>query len=808
MGKYSDIINSPWIDMTLYPESIPHLLHHDLAYLWILEKEAHLRPKIWGERLEAWRCLVELFFTGELVVKEDPIREPLIRYTRPHGITKVSWVSLRNSDEVAGVLSPSVLMRPLPDFTSHDLSKWKQYLTLKRRPNEFPYYLQLAIGVLKAGQPPGSFRARLATILENEFAPGQTNNPPPNAHGAHISVPTLRQFIWTQRLDTSPVIDQVNVLVRASDGNGGDPIYVPRCRTCSYILTKSRMSQPIRVEGDTFRVDCENPSGPHANELDLTDFLIWARQDNKVVVWDQDGATSIPERGFPPKPYIQGIQVEFEWNAAQLAGEWEKRFLVLQFRDKDLISRKLKDIFFDKLLVPGRFEKFKGLPVRPEWLDALENPHEVAIVADGNDSRVIYREMRIKGWPVSLRWAYSGNLGVEKKSDLGAGIYPDPATVPQQWRWYRCFLHGPSRREYQIKSDSSNQVLPWLVEGEHGKPKSLSVTNATGETGATYFDEVVASRYGDDHRADVYLGIDFGTTNTMIYFLPLGDSAENLQPARHGLKPSLLSTNVKWFAEAEGSAETIGDFLPGLKYRERLSDPYIIPSALWNKQGQFLIRWGAEAPVQGVQPLDGFKWDVRGKDNYAYRKAYLRELLLLSLPQIIMNIGLNTSRAKFHLGFAFPLAFHNEARRRMQQLLDEMDSILHEATGFDFESYSINESTACVRAFGAFNPGDTFLVADMGGGTMDLSFFTVRGAQDNEVHQMGSVKFAGETYVGALTRKKRPNLQGQEAFYWKLKDSINTEESRDEYGKDDAAQTILHRFGGLARSEERRVGKE
>jgi len=804
MGKYWEIINRPWLDVSIYPESIPHLLHNDLAYMWILEKEPDLRPKTWKARIEAWRYLIELLLVGELDLKDEGIREPLIAYTSQHGITKVSWAFVRGSDDLVGTLSPAVMVRPLPDFTDHDFAKLKQVHLDKRRPEDFPFYLHLAIRELKTGQPSGSFRARLATILEKEFAHRQINRPH-NAFGARIHVPMLRQLLWTQRLGQPATIDQVDVLIRRS-GNG-EQVYVPRCKTCSYILTKARSSAPISVDGSVFRVECENPSGGHINQLDVTDFLIWIRSDNKVIVWDQGDATAMPEKGFPPKSYIKGIHVEFEWNEAQIDGEREKRFLVLEFRHKELIQRKLKDIFFDKILVPGHFEKFRGLPIRPDWTDALVNPDQVVVNAEPQASRVTYNELRIKGWPMSLTWTYTASWDVEHKSNLGVGIYPDPNMMPEQWRWYRCFLHGSLRREHRIQTASSHTILPWLVESVQGCPQSLSVTDKTGDVGATYFNKPLASTFGDDARPNVFLGIDFGTTNTTVYFLPPDQNADNPVPKTNGLKPSRMGINVKWFAECDGLTDVIGDFLPGLKYREKASDPYIIPSALWKKQDQFVIRWGPDEPLSGGQPpgdfkwdkaLGDFKWDKEGVPNSIYRKAYLRELLLLSLPLVISNIALNSSRAKFHLGFAFPLAFNYEARRNMQVLLDELDAILHTTTGFDYESYSINESTACVRAFGAFNRGDTFLVADMGGGTMDISFFTVRGPQVNEIHQMGSVQFAGETYVRALARKKQPDVQKQDTLRWKLKDLISSSESQVEYGEDQAARTILNRFGALA----------
>src|ERR1043166_3334946 len=115
MGKYSDIVNTSWVDMTLYAESIPHLLHWDLAYLWILEKD-HLKPESWEEKIEAWRYLVGLFIVGELEAEEEPIHTPFLAHTQPYGINKVFWVSLRGTKQRVGVLSPTVLVRTLTGF--------------------------------------------------------------------------------------------------------------------------------------------------------------------------------------------------------------------------------------------------------------------------------------------------------------------------------------------------------------------------------------------------------------------------------------------------------------------------------------------------------------------------------------------------------------------------------------------------------------------------------------------------------------------------------------------------------------------
>lgn len=798
MGKYSDIMESPWLDTTLYAESIPHLLHYDLAYLWILEKQANLRPRVWKERLEAWRCLVELLLIGELDVKDQPIQHPLLRYTAPNGITKVSWVSLRKDDQQVGVLSPTVLVRPLPDFTSEDLDQWKQRLAEKRRPSDFPFFLRLAIKELKGGQPEGSFRSRLGSLLQEEFAPGAAGNPPAGVSGARLSIPILRKLFWTLTSGVPSSLDNVEILVRAAK-NGSTSLFVPRCNVCSYLLTKPR-SVSINVEAEHFSVDCENPDGSHSNVLPLSSFLIWVRSVHQVIVWDQRSAITLPTAALPPEPTIEGIQVAFEWEDAQLGGERERRFIKLQFPEKDVLFSKIGDIFYKKILLPGNFEKFSGLPIRLEWFDALQDPQTVIKSADQTLCKVTYQGIQIKGWPAVMNWPFKGNFGVQLEPTLSVGMYPNPDSMPPNWRWYRIFLNGAPKTKYSITTDSSEQILPWLSETRTGSPKVISIVSENGDSGVTYPLKEIVTKFTGGGTANIFMAVDFGTTNTTIYFQPSGETATNPHPDKYGLKPSELSTSIKWLAETDDLilAPTIGDFLPGRQYRKGLVDEYIIPTALWHYQNSYLTRWGPDEPKPGSTPIAGFKWDYSHKDNSPERKAYLKEVLLLTLPLIVIKTALNKPAAKFHVGFAFPLAFDFTARRKMEDLLGEIGGALFELTGFEFVSYSIDESSASVRAFGAHNPGETFLVADMGGGTLDLAFFTFKPHQAKEMHQIGSVRFAGESYVGALAEKKQPNVDRQRELWWKINDSIREGRSPDEYGKDSDAQVILHRFGGLA----------
>lgn len=781
--------------MKLYAESIPHLFHWDLAYLWILEKEPHLRPETWEERVRAWKYLVSLLLTSELEVEEEPIVAPFLAYTQPYGLTRVSWVRLRNSPVKVGVLSPTVLVRPLPDYKRGELSHWAQSIAEPEtsRGIELSHFIQLAVQSLKQGQRPDSYRARISSVLEKEFKSAAMPNPP---GGAYRQVPIINQVVWSQDPGETG-IEYTNILVQG--GTRDDSmIYVPKCERCLLPLTRALGAEPVYVEEQEFTVTCESPGCGQTNTLRLSDFLIWARDGAEVIVWDKQNLFTRPEKGFPPKPAFDGVEVRFEWGPAQLNAEATRRYLRLHFSGKEVRERKLDDIFFKKVLVPGSLKDFTGLPLRHEWFDALEDPRRVKIEPDVNTPKLTYRGLKIRGLPSPVDKTFA-SLSIRAEPGLGVGIYPNPALLPEGWRWFRTFLHGSNREQYQLEAASANRILPWLAETHDEFPETFSVLSTADGVGVTYHRERTSGNFLEGIQSKLHVGIDFGTTNSIVYSMPPGETADTPRPDKYGLRPSSFSGATLWLAEAEGSSseDAVADFLPAPRYGENRPDPYIIPSALWQVGDRFIIRWSSKPPTPGAVAVSGFKWN-RGLDYSAHRRAYLEEILFLILPNIIRTSGLTSSNAKFHLGFSFPLAFNFISRQGMQELLDDIDTEMQNRVGFTFESYSISESWACVRAFGTPNPGETFLVADMGGGTMDLALFTVGQHQTIDTHQIGSVQFAGESYVNSLVEKKRPNPSVQDKFRWELKDLISSGRAYEHYGHDQDAQTILHRFGGMA----------
>ncbi len=815
MGKYTDIVNGSWVDMTLYAESIPHLLHWDLAYFWILEKE-HLRPESWEEKVDAWRYLAGLFILGELEVEDEPIHTPFLEHTLPYGITKVSWLRFRNTQQRVGVLSPTVLVRPLPDFKDADLKQWVKTIPdpAQGRGNELSFFTSLITKSLLRNERGDSFRVRLAKILEREFKPATMANPP-SGDPRHVQV--LTRIFWAQEPDGDSVED-VEILVKRGAGGAQRAevrSYIPRCSSCGNALTRVSDAPPIVVTGEQFQLDCKECGT--ANSLELSQFLIWLRGRNGVVVWRQEGVLAALNQGSPPAPVIQSnIDLMFEWERTQLNGEMHRRFLRLRFPDKNISQHKLEEIFYTQVLVPGNMAKFTGLPVRAQWADAVADPYAHTFEADAERRALTYRGLSIKGWPEPLRWSF---VNLKTEPALALGVYPNPQKMHEDWQLYRTFLAGAPRRAYRLSVDSTREILPWLREGEVGAPEIISATDKKNENaGVTYWQgravRTQSARVG--HRK-VYVGIDLGTTNTLVYSMSVEqkESKEKVNAKKHGVRPSDLHRSIGWIAEAADAQEsdTIGDFLPGATYGERKpdgthrTDPYIIPSALWEFEHQHLIRWSPELPIESAEPKSDFKLGTSAQ-HLDRRRAFSRELFWVALPHILMQ-NAQSVPAHFHIGFAFPLAFDHRAREERIELMKDLGRRLG-SESFRFDFYWTDESNACVRAFGSPNPDDVFLVADMGGGTTDLAL--VKGsyvmqlagekdwadgnAESVEPLQIGSVEFAGGDFVRALVSKKYQDEAVRERFYWELRDLISRGECDQQYGSDTTAQIVLNRLTG------------
>jgi hypothetical protein len=785
MSKFTEIVDSPWVNLSLYAESIPHLLHWDLAYLWILEKHARERPDTWEERIDAWKYLISQLLMDQLIIETVQIDPPLIEYTRPFGLETVSFLKINGNKEAVGVLSPVVLVRPLPDYRRNLLNDWRKALPdpidNDSTKQDLKHLLASAVENLQR-QSDNSFAARLGKCIKTEFTPEPTGVP---SQTRPVQYPFLERLGWSYREDI-PNLRSVPIFVRL--GRAEANLWIPRCESCHELLTRSETEPAIPVTSDVITIACAKCSRQH--QFGLSDFLVWFREVEQVIVWKRDGIGSNPVKGFPPVPIIIGNELVFQWNPGPLHGELQKRYLNLTFPGRTVVEKSISELSYTKVIVPGTLSaNFKGLPFKNEWLSAIANLDVVKIEVDPNLKQLTYRNVKINGLPVDVDVRF-GSVTIEPDNALCIGLYPNPQQMPVGWKTYRAFATGDSRNGYVIKGQASRSILPWVAHFASGVPIAFSAETQDGRNGVTFRVQARSELSQTDLHQQVNVGIDFGTSNTLVYVAPPNSEHTNIESEKFALKPSALHENILWFGEKETIRDApIADFIPSATRGQGSTDPYLIPTAIWVGTNGVLLRWSATPPISGMTPNGDFK--SNDPETPPLRLSYLNELMFLTVPEMIRQGAIGNKGVKLNLGFAFPLAFGFDARRQMADILHKLKTAL-EASGCEADCFTISESRACVRAFGSPRPNEHFLVADMGGGTLDLALFTARGHdEDPTIHQIGSLRYAGEDYVSAFAEYAQQNV-------WKIRDAISSGESEQRYGGNPEAAKILDRFVAFA----------
>ncbi|HKR64440.1 MAG TPA: hypothetical protein VJZ00_11975 [Thermoanaerobaculia bacterium] len=789
MARYAEIVGGSWEVKSVLPESIPHLLHQDLAYLWTLEQQPDQRPKTWATRVEAWKVVVQLFFLDHLTPEPEPLRKPLLDITERFGIKRVTWLRHKATKQIVGVLSPTVIVRPLPDFVEDDLERWRAQM--KDNERDLRHLLFVAVKTLQGKADVSPFATRIASVLEREFSPQVAAQRAPG--GRDVEVPILQRVTWERNDGDAPAIASLQLSVR-SDAVTEIPPYIPSCAACGTLLLHEHDAPPTDVHDQVVKITCSNAQCTNRDQqLPLSNFGIWLRNANVAVIWSPEQIPVMQDLMLPPPPVVNGSAVIFEWNSTAIGGERFRRFLHLRFEDRRVDVVQLMSIFFPKLLVPGEFESFAGSPVRPEWTDAIPRDRMPAVRAVDEQSRIEFRDLAVHGWPLRFTRHYAA-LSLKRAPELGVGLFPDPSVVGPAWLWFRAFTHGAAAGEYTVTCNTGTAVLPTLSTTDKGIPESITVrSSGDARTGVSYLPRRQArdDEYGD---ATVSMAVDFGTTNTVIYYQPPQRQHQRRLVPRaetHGLDPRKIARHALWLADngAWENAESIAAFMPGPAYRQKAADPYIVPSEVWRigHEVMHLVRWTAVHPEgRNRAPVTHFKWDRDDMSEEGFtptRLAYLSELVLLALPVVIA--AFDPARvAAVKIGLAFPLAFEHAARTQFRHMLDSLAGQLSHLTGIDVTAASsINESRACVNAFGSFN-GETFLVADMGGGTLDVALFSYEPDGTMKPHQMGSLRYAGERCVEALAIKLRVDDANA------IRDAVAAGESAKKYAKVEAERVI------------------
>jgi len=785
VATVNNILHDTWQHQAIHAESIPHFLHWDLAYLWILQQDPGQRPDQWEFRIRGWKRLLHQFLLGRLSVRPEPLPYRLRDRAMTSGIQEAGLLYL--GDTLVGVLSHTVLVRPLPDFVREDLA-----LIPEPEPGELGPLAQF-LGLLKeqvAGlRERGPLFGGLERVIAGEFAAVQARVLPAAAAGIfwperREPVLLLKRVEWLEQAEPADLLEPVSVMVCERE----EPrrVFLPACRHCQAPLTTER-EQTTEVDGPEVALLCAKPECRAENRIPLERFLIWLRESDAVVWTDRDFPIADAAKSAPPEAQVAGNLVEFEWRPSALPASRgrrgpDRRWLRLRFPGRALRALALDRIFFKRILVPGSDRQdFSGLPVRSEWFQALESPVQPQVTPD----RISYPALKLRGWPFPIEKHY-GSLSVEEDREIALAVYPKP--MHPGWKPYRVAALGRSASKYRL---AGHGALPHVAHCD-GWPEMVSLESADGAAGATWDLRDLRARPPSSPAApNIDLGIDFGTTNTVIYFQDDGTD-EPLDATRNALQPGALAGLVHWVHPRRPNPEALSWFLPGPP-----RDPeqgYLIPSAFWQMEGvEFTpIRWNSCLPSASAKPVHGFKWDKGTLDRRQERRQYLEELLFLATPYILERLEVRNRAASLRLGFSYPLAFDRKKRLEFQNLLKQVAAGFAQRSGMQVSLVSINESLASLRAFGAPPARQMFLVADMGGGTMDLALFRYRpnGGDREDIEQIGSVEFGGEVFIERLAEELgRP--------YWEIRDAV-TGHSAHDLGRTDVMGRLLERFQPMA----------
>lgn len=789
--SYQEIVNSNFESLEIYAESVPHLFHYDLAYFWILEKKEFERPRTWRVRLEAWKLLVALFFFGKLEIVSEKIEDRFRVYAANFKMTDVQWVKIKGTKKYIGVLSPLVLVRPLPDFEESD---WQEWLDVLKKDfispewlyghSEFRFLLNLALQELKQTATEQSFNNRICNIIATEFK--DSLKPGPSsvcATKAMDNVRLLQNLFW-HPLPDQQCFQNINLLVR-TDGQIRLP-FIPQCVNCHEYMTMYETDEPLVVGDEDFvRIKCHICGREH--EIALENLLIW-NTSPQVILWKPIGRL-LQFHSLPEYSISESI-IYFFWDAAMVGGSRQRRFLQIRFINKRIVEMVMDDIFYKKIIVLGDSKNIEGIPVKREYLGFIKDIEQIC--AENGDS-ILFKRIRIMGIPQELSIPYI-DKSIQRESDCWLGLYPDPTLMPEEWRWYRFFIEGDNKKRFGLRlkgpEKTTTNIFPWMLDTVHitengawcfPSPVELRLGEDADDCGMTFL-----LKYQPAPRIDsettFCLAFDFGTTNSVFYAHFPKASSSDASP----LRPAELGKYIYWITGRPrqiDSAVTIAGFLPGPAYpcmendAKYMNDPHIVPSAIWFNEEAALIRWCGqsiktatenEIENQGWREITGIKWD---SDDIKYpkeRRHYFREILFLVIPYYL-NANVVTSKNIFlRFGMSYPLALPHPQVEEYEKVLT---GILRQ-TGIMAELSFIDESRASIHALGDQNPGEVFLVADLGGGTLDLSMFCIGEKKRGEtiIDQCGSLRYGGESLISVFAKKidKNPGTE------WKLRDAINS----------------------------------
>ncbi len=699
--------------------SFPTILGAEhLALADLLENPAAIDLQDKSERearQRCWKLLLSWWLLNRIEKNKVGLAPPLLDFFPKHAngspvFRDLVWLGKQASADSAvqwlGVESPFTFVRLVPDFDATQI-EWRNDLPSGQEEREVNWLASHLVGsigrALESNPSPamGIHLENLRAILQKHF---------PNAE-SEASDPRAYENV-TVTLKTLHGLESIPIPITRKGIATARPTFAPMCHSCR---TPSFPSRPVEIGQGVATcswtcASCGNTvslslSGLHCGWIDDATLGYWTDVNSGTVSWEDASKAN----GDPPVPEkIGGRELRFRFESARLpalaAFAADPEIVLCIPPGSELRELRKSSTFFKNLIHPGLGRlpaNVQLLPVRLEAADLCTNK-----VVWEEDSSRLTTVVRLKGLPSGIRIPF---LNVDRAQASGIALFPDPARLPAGWNWFRAV----TSEGYRLRGCGSTATDPeWFLETTDAFSPLLEWTKSADDTtGCTLRVETQADRSTETFRAR--FAVDFGTVSSVVAWKRLRDGAGTSSAL---FKPWQLRAKTAWLARAD-NGELAEKLLDRLLPREAINAE-IVPSEICE---HLRLHWHSEICCADDSKIQVLFKGLEGREKYT--EGYLLDLLRHAVADSLTTAaGPVPASATIETTFSYPLTFSEKKFKTFQEVAKRALALLEQQTGIKLApAVFIDESTAGVHATGTPQGDRWIVVADLGGGTLDVS---------------------------------------------------------------------------------------
>ena len=425
--------------------------------------------------------------------------------------------------------------------------------------------------------------------------------------------------------------------------------------------------------------------------------------------------------------------------------------------------RKPKDLFTDELCVivqenafigsntllaegSGELE-FQGNRVTP--IPPIKEELLTYLNAENLNERITFRKSA-GGIEVEIRLTLTGLDGAKKREfTISREYLPkngeiksiNSVPVLEIWPNFRAEKWKVYYTYFTTADQDTFQAEPLAPPEERSKSGSFEITRTA------CFPEAMICKYGGieigivlinapaelpvDEDAIWSIGVDFGTTNTIVYRKsPLHDPLE-----------VKFDSRLLHIADSSQPNKLMEDFVP----ERHMPHPFLSLFQRFTSPGDKTEEPLVDGHIYFPGDINDLRYAPRISSNLKWSEdSQVRSLTRVFLKQVCLQCAaeaISEGAGEISWRFSFPTAFSQTDKEQFQQIWDSVVKHCSDATGMRNKKISHQQESIVTPKYfastlGGFASGA--LCIDIGGETSDISIW-----QDNELYWQSSLRFAG-----------------------------------------------------------------